>query len=487
MKVWVKILLSLFLFLISNSLVKAQPDTSRNEFQRSFDDFLKSSQQEFEAFKNSNDSVFYGFLKDAWTEFDLFIDEKPKPPKPEDQPEIKIKKVKSREIEPATRRTMLQDSGKQIQFHLAPNTYEEYKPAKKYHTINFYGTKVDVFRIPSAAKWQAPFTKDKVAGFFIEAVNNDELVYAVYDLYNKASHKNLNNWGYIRLLQEASASLFSSVNEQVLFTWTALIKTGYDARIGLHQDDLYLLVNFDVPVYYSQYLMKGNKKYYLVTFNGQRKKNESITSVKADYPGEMSPVSLVIESNPILDNSTGSRKLTYKGEKVSLSYNENLVKFYKGYPNCDLALYFPPPLSEVSLGGLDNLFIPLLKNKSETERVNAILDFVQQGLAYDTDNEQFGFENYLFAEESLYYPSIDCEDRTVLLAQLIHHYLDLETIALAFPGHVSLAVSLSENIDGSFIQHKGEKYFVCDPTYIGSRCGMLMPEFSNVNPEVITY
>jgi hypothetical protein len=469
-------------------MLNAQNDTSKSEFQRSFDHFLESSQQEFETFKNSNDSVFYGFLKNAWEEFDLLIDEKPSVPKPDDQPEINIEKMKSREIEPAIRKTMLQDSGKQIQFHLAPNNYEDYLPVKKYQSINFYGTRINVFKIPGSINWQAPFTKDIVADYFLEAVNNDDLIYSVYDLYNKASHKNLNNWGFIRLLQEASASLYSSVNEQVLFTWTALIKTGHDARIGMEKDDLYLLVNFDLPVYYSQYLMKGNKKYYLIAFEGQKKKKgESITSVKADYPAELSPLSLVIKNNPSLDSKSGSRNIHYKGKKFSLTYNKNLVDFYSEYPDCDLALYFPPPLSEVSLKGLDQLLVPLLANKSETDKVNAILDFIQHGLAYDTDDDQFGFENYLFAEEAIFYPSIDCEDRTVLLSQLIDHYLGLKTIALAFPGHITLAVNLSENVDGSFTRYKSEKYVVCDPTYIGSKCGMLMPEFAGVNPEIITY
>lgn len=483
---WQRVLLSIGIMLVSFT-AHSQVDTTSNEFQRSFDDFLNNSQQEFEAFKSSNDSVFYGFLKKAWQEYELFIDEKPAIPKPKDQPELKIKEIKSREIQPVIRKTMLQDSGKQLQLHLAPSNYDEYGAAKEYHSIKFYGTRIDVFKVPSATRLAPPFTKDKIADFFIDAVNNDELIYAVYDLYNKASHKNLNKWGFIRLLQDASASLYGDLNERVLFTWTALIKTGHDARIGLKEDELFLLVNFDVPVYYSQYLMKGNKKYYLVNFDGQDKKSESLTSVKADYPAELDPVSLLIESNPLLQVREGTRKVNYKGNKHSLSYDVNLVDFFRAYPDCDLSIYFRPPLSETSLSSLDDLFLPLLKNKTDREQVNVLLDFIQHGLAYDTDNKQFGYENYLFAEEAVYYPSIDCEDRTVLLSQLINHYLDLETVALGFPGHVSLAVNLSEESDGSFIRYNNEKYYVCDPTYIGSACGMLMPEFNDVNPEVITY
>jgi hypothetical protein len=464
-----------------------QEDTARNEFQKSFDDFLHKSQQEFDAFKSSNDSIFYGFLKESWKEFDLFMDEKPVVPKPVDQPEIKIRKIKSKEIEPVIRKTMLQDSGRQIQFHLAPNNYDEYKPVKQYNTINFYGTRVNVFKIPAFTRWNATVSSESVADFFMAAVNDDDLVYAVYDLYNKATHKKLNNWGYIRLLQDASASLFSSLNERVLFTWTALIKTGYDARIGMNSGNLYLLVNFDVPVYYSQYLIKGNKKYYLVSFDGQQQKNESITSVKADYPAELSPASLRISEIPELGNKSGSRKISYKGKKIDLAYNQNLVDFYEAYPDCELAIYFSQPLSAIALDEIDRFVKPMLAGKSKLEQLSELLQFVQKGMDYDTDNKQFGYENYLFAEEALYYPSIDCEDRTVLLSCLIDHYLGLGTIALGFPGHVTLAVNLDQQIDGSYIKYRNEKYYVCDPTYIGSKPGMLMPEFEDVNPEVITY
>ena len=70
-------------------------------------------------------------------------------------------------------------------------------------------------------------------------------------------------------------------------------------------------------------------------------------------------------------------------------------------------------------------------------------------------------------KKHLYYEYADCEDRTVLLAQLIGHFTDLNTIALAYPGHVTLAVNVEGVTEGSYVTYQGERYFVCDPTYIG--------------------
>jgi hypothetical protein len=128
-----------------------------------------------------------------------------------------------------------------------------------------------------------------------------------------------------------------------------------------------------------------------------------------------------------------------------------------------------------------------MKNRNKFERVNLLLSFIQHGIPYEADDKQFGYENYLFAEESLFYPSADCEDRSVLLCQLIKQYTGLKSIALAYPGHVTLAVNLPETVKGSYVIYEGEKYFVCDPTYIGAKCGMLMPEFEKENPEIIAY
>jgi hypothetical protein len=74
-----------------------------------------------------------------------------------------------------------------------------------------------------------------------------------------------------------------------------------------------------------------------------------------------------------------------------------------------------------------------------------------------------------------------------LLNQLIGYFTDLKTIALAYPGHVTLAVNVPGMEEGSYVTYKGEKYFVCDPTYIGAECGMLMPDLRKENPELIIY
>ena len=126
-----------------------------------------------------------------------------------------------------------------------------------------------------------------------------------------------------------------------------------------------------------------------------------------------------------------------------------------------------------------------MQNVEDELRVNILLDFIQHALSYATDDKQFGYENYLFPEETLHYPSIDCEDRSILLSQLVKHYTGLNCIGLTYPGHVTLAVNFPNSMEGSYVNYEGKRYYICDPTYIGAKPGMLMPEFKNENPEII--
>jgi len=98
---------------------------------------------------------------------------------------------------------------------------------------------------------------------------------------------------------------------------------------------------------------------------------------------------------------------------------------------------------------------------------------------------QFGKENYLFPEETLYYPYSDCEDRSILFAWLVHSLLGMDVIGLDYPGHVATAVQFKGNVGGDAIQYNGRRYVVADPTYINASVGMTMPDFKNAKPGVI--
>lgn len=114
-----------------------------------------------------------------------------------------------------------------------------------------------------------------------------------------------------------------------------------------------------------------------------------------------------------------------------------------------------------------------------------LLDLVQRGIPYKHDLQQFREENYLFADETLFYPFADCEDRAVLFARLVKHYTGLDVVGLDYPDHVSAAVKLNEDNPGDYILVNDQRYYICDPTYIGAKPGMAMECMKNERPVVI--
>jgi hypothetical protein len=145
------------------------------------------------------------------------------------------------------------------------------------------------------------------------------------------------------------------------------------------------------------------------------------------------------------------------------------------------------PLSSSILTTLSKLFIPIFQGKTSIEKINILLAFIQKAIPYKTDQEQFGKERYMFAEESLFYPYSDCEDRTVLLGQLVTYFTGLPCVGLEFNDHITLAVNFPEEFNGDYILYQEHKYFICDPTYINAKSGMLSPDLKDEKPQIIVW
>lgn len=181
------------------------------------------------------------------------------------------------------------------------------------------------------------------------------------------------------------------------------------------------------------------------------------------------------------------RTIKYQNTELSLRFNKHLIDFLYEYPHCELATYFSSAVNESIFKELDSVLLALLENKSLAMRVDELLAFTQKAFDYKTDYEQFGKERYFFAEECLFYPYSDCEDRSVLFAKLIKRYLDMPSIGLIFPGHVALAVHFPYNNEGSFIMYKGQRYLVCDPTFVNAKSGILAPGYEYDKAEIVVY
>ena len=175
---------------------------------------------------------------------------------------------------------------------------------------------------------------------------------------------------------------------------------------------------------------------------------------------------------------------TTNAEK-EIHINLSMIELFKTYPQVDMSVYANATPSKLFCESIEQAFKPYLKTQSTYDAVSFLLAYLQYGFDYATDDEQFGFEKPFFCEENYYYPYNDCEDRSVLFSFLVRHLLHLDVVLIDYPGHVAAAVHFPTEVKGEYVQHKGKKYVICDPTYIGAPVGMEMPDFTPDDRSVI--
>ena len=179
--------------------------------------------------------------------------------------------------------------------------------------------------------------------------------------------------------------------------------------------------------------------------------------------------------------------------QVKVSADESLINFFVTYPSSMLddnfctrwSFYANTPMSE----RVKKQLYPSLKNavqgKSQHEAANMLLNFVQTAFVYEYDDKVWGSDRAFFAEESLFYPYCDCEDRSILFSRLVRDLLGLKVLLVYYPGHLATAVHFTESVTGDYISLDNQKYVVCDPTYIGAPVGATMPDMDNESAKVI--
>jgi len=314
---------------------------------------------------------------------------------------------------------------------------------------------------------------------------------AVQQLRRHAQQMQLNDWGTLLLLHGFSRQIKpQNANEQLTIDWFLLNKMGYNAKIAYQEDRVFLLIPTTQTIYETPFTEINGQKYYFIGFNNAFKKDKVLFT----YPGAYESAenfNLSLPHMPIISERKERKPLrfTYEGRDYAFNvdYARDAVDFMADYPQTDLQVYLQSIPSPELLQSLVNSLAPCLTGRSEREAVNFLLRFVQTAFQYQTDDQQFGREKYLSPEETVYYPSSDCEDRSILFALLVKRLTGLPVIVLDYPGHVATAVLFSDQGAGDFVPYRGKRYLVCDPTFINASAGMCMDAYKTVNPKVIDY
>jgi hypothetical protein len=351
--------------------------------------------------------------------------------------------------------------------------------------MDFYGVPLDFEYDKLMSKRLDPAVNEASISAYFEELSNANYNTLLNQFYNNKDLMNLNDWGYYMMVRKAADQITGNdQNSARLLTWFLLIRSGYMAKAAFLDNEVFVLLPVKNQVYARNFFTFNNLRYYMMEGTA-----DQLFTYEQDFPEAHRIFDLNIYSTLVLGDHITDVDLSfvYQGNEFNLPvrYNTNVIGFYNDYPQADVKVYFDAAVShDLKLSLVENL-APLIAGRSESDAVSLLLRFVQTAFDYQTDDDQFGYEKFFFADELFYYPYSDCEDRSVLFAYLVKSLLGLDVVGLQFPGHIATAVAFNEPVNGDYLIHEGRKFTVADPTYINAPIGLTMPAFADQEAEII--
>lgn len=361
-----------------------------------------------------------------------------------------------------------------------------YKESSEKQMINYCGQRIYVDKSLKGVCSIGNMREKAVADAY-EAMCKADYKPLLADCRQLKKDLKLNDWGVFLFVRDASNALCVDANASVVMQQFLLNELGYKSKMARRadRDQMLLFVATDCKMYGRPYFTKDGLNYYNLTSD----ETCQFYMCQEDSPKAKSSIDMQITNAPQLNS--GMVNSVHKNGAgtvaVSVDVPKSLMLFYKSMPQCDYSVYVNAKVNPAVADRLLSSLAPIVEGKSETEAANLLINFVQTGFKYATDQEQFGYEKPFFVEELFYYPYCDCEDRSVLYSYLVRNLLKLDVVLLDYPNHIATAVCFNENVSGDFVTVEGKKYIVCDPTYIGASIGKAMPQFKRVAAKVLKY
>ncbi|MGE4288719.1 MAG: hypothetical protein AB7E36_08530 [Salinivirgaceae bacterium] len=479
-------------FLFTSAPIQAQTlEEFKKQEQERKAQFKKDYKEGFEKFVKERDEAikkmdeeFKEYLKQEWTNYELFKAEQRKPePKPNTEPVFSgTKKEKATELKVELPKTVESMAVAPPLPVLAKSAPADYSPRAT--SFGFYGSNLTIDYDSKFVTRVSGTISEEVISQNWDAMSQTNYADLINQLVSFKAQMNLNDWGYYLLVKNASKQIASDENAEVFLEWFLLTKSNYKARLAFKGSKLYLLLPSQNNIYGMPFFTFNNLRYYLI--NG---KESDIFTYDKDFPEARTVMDLNLYKSINTQALLKSRdlKFAYDGQEYSfeIKYNQNAINFYNDYPLADIEVYFDATITPQTKESITDALLPLIKDLPEEEATMFLLRFVQTAFDYQTDQQQFGQEKFFFPDEVFHYPYSDCEDRSVLFSYLTKELLGLDVIGLNYPGHMATAVKFNNEVIGDYINYKGEKYVVCDPTYVNAPIGQTMPQFADANAIIV--
>lgn len=501
-----------------------------DEFRKAFDDFRKQTVKDFRDFRQKANAEYADFLEKAWEDFrampavekpeeklippvklspkdnekplddspikikDLIAPPPPLPrPEPispvnpiEDEAPIKIETPRPEEPKP----TPIQDEPKP-EISPVPKKPEPPTPPVKTGqtlTVSLYGTDMTV-RVSDDMRFNVNANEKDVARVW-KKLSGRVADNTLYDCLELRTRYRLSDWAYLRMLDAISDEFFGKdTNEAELLKAFLYCQSGYRMRPAFSGSRLVMLYGSPYTIYGKIWWGVDGEKYYS-DYDGL----SNLSICRTAFPGEKSMSTAVTTEQKFCDRQSPPRDLvSRRGVSVKSEVNTNFIEFCNDFPTSQYgnspmtrwAIYANTPTSVEMKEKLYPQLQKSIEGLSDYEAVNRLCNWVQTAFVYEYDDKVWGADRAFFADETLYYPYCDCEDRSILLTRIVRDLLHLKCALVYYPGHLATAIALGEDAKGDYIRVGEEKFLVCDPTYINASIGRTMPGMDNRGADVM--
>ena len=479
-------------------VVTAQID---DDFRKAFYDFRQQSVKEFGDFRQKANAEYADFLQQAWKEFS--VSPAIEKPKEKTVPPVKIR--------PIDEKKPIDDTPVKINEIIAPPPImprpEPVAPVKPVEpvgpdspietpviktgqilTVSLYGTDMTV-RVSDEMRFTLKPDEKDVSRVW-KRLSGNATDNTVYDCLALRDRYALSDWAYFRLLDVVADKLLGNdSNESELLKAFLYCQSGYQMRLAFAGDRLVMLFASPYTIYGRIWWGIDGMRFYC-DFEGL----SGLTVCNTSFPGEKPMRTSVTTVQRFGHRLSPERQLvSRKGVSVKSAVNANYIDFCNDFPSSQYgddpmtrwAIYANTPTSVAMKETLYPQLLDVIGGLSDYEAVDRLCNWVQTAFEYEYDDKVWGADRAFFADETLYYPYCDCEDRSILLTRVVRDLLGLRCALVYYPGHLATAIALGEDAKGDYIRMGGEKFLVCDPTYINAPIGRTIPGMDNQRASVM--
>ena len=478
-------------FCLMLSLAPTPSSAQTDDFKSQYENFKKQAKAEYEDFRAQCNAEYAEFVKEAWKEYKTL----PAIPLPKDEtvsPVIRQDKDKEKAIKDKiiTIKDIISPIEKTPQPKPISPIYEKEQQAESKYLFSYCGTECSV-RFPSKLDIDLGLCDNQHIADAWKKLSTDQLDNTIRDFLEARIRMQLCDWAYLNLIDTFAKDHLGKGNTATLIAAYIYSQSGYQMRLGRNGNKLYLLFGSKHGIYDKSYFRINGINYYPLDNDIQK-----MEICDFAFPKEQALSLYIPQSQLFAYQPTSIRNLTsnrYKDMNMNVQVNKNLLDFYNTYPTSEVngnfmtrwAMYANTPMEQE----IQKQLYPILKEKitgiNEYEAVCKLLNWVQTAFIYEYDDKVWGHDRAFFAEETLFYPYCDCEDRAILFTRLVRDLLGLKCILIYYPGHLASAVCFNQQVKGDYISLNGSKFVVCDPTYIGAPVGLTMPNMNNESANVI--